>query len=44
VPDVLIMEMAVKHGVSYLLEEVQLSLEGFLLPDVFMSGTTGVCK
>ncbi|XP_009693387.1 PREDICTED: tubulin alpha-1 chain-like, partial [Cariama cristata] len=32
------MEITVKHGVSYLLGEVQLSLEGFLLPGIFMSG------
>lgn len=38
------MEITVKHRVSYLLGEVQLSLEGFLLPDVFMPGIAGICK
>lgn len=42
-PDVLSMEIAVKHGVSCLLGEVQPSSEGFLLLDVSGSGIAGIC-
>lgn len=37
-------EVAVKSGVSCVLGEAQVSSEGFLLRDIFMSGSPDICK